>query len=228
MIPDRPKLDNQTPTMNRPTLFAALALAAFALSPATFAQKNPTMSPVTAPPSNIVMFPPMLEGATPDSKGEVNKAARNAQTLITDALKSRLTTAGVGAFIYSRRLPTVQRAVAESLIKAENAANPTEDERVAQRVAELMGADEYVIVDVPDYKYDAATRTATFTVSLIRKAVDGTQLGTVAEKAIGIAPEDVALNRQEGSAVARAAETVAEQTVTALFPMPKVETKKKK
>ena len=170
----------------------------------------------------------MLEGATPDSKGEVNKAARNAQMLITDALKSHLTMAGVGAFVYSKRLPTVQRAVAESLIKAENAANPTDDERIAQRVAELMGADEYVIVDVPDYKYDSATRTATFTVSLIRKAVDGTQLGTVAEKAIGVAPEDVAANRQEGSAVARAAETVAEQTVGALFPMPKVETKMKK
>ncbi|MBC8134503.1 MAG: hypothetical protein H8F28_01280 [Fibrella sp.] len=214
--------------MNRLKLFSVLALAAFALPLAATAQKNNTTSPVAAPPSNIVMFPPMLEGATPDSKGEVNKSARNAQMLITDALKNRLTMAGVGAFIYSRRLPTVQRAVAESLIKAENAANPTDDERVAQRVAELMGADEYVIVDVPDYKYDVATRTATFTVSLIRKSVDGTQLGTVAEKAVGVAPEDVAANRQEGSAVARAAETVSEQTVNALFPMPKIETKKKK
>lgn len=214
--------------MNRTKLFSVLALAAFALPLAANAQKNSTMSPVAPPPSNIVMFPPMLEGANPDSKGEVNKAAKNAQTLITDALKNRLTMSGVGAFVYSKRLPTVQRAVAESLIKAENAANPTDDERIAQRVAELMGADEYVIVDVPDYKYDAATRTATFTVSLIRKAVDGTQLGTVAEKAVGVAPEDVAANRQEGSAVARAAETVAEQTVNALFPMPKVETKKKK
>ncbi|MBC7808275.1 MAG: hypothetical protein H7145_19250 [Akkermansiaceae bacterium] len=214
--------------MNRTKIFSVLALAAFALPLAATAQNTKTTSPVAAPPSNIVMFPPMLEGANPDGKGEVNKSARNAQTLITDALKSRLTMAGVGAFVYSRRLPTVQRAVAESLIKAENAANPTDDERVAQRVAEVMGADEYVIVDVPDYKYDAATRTATFTVSLIRKAVDGTQLGTVAEKAIGVAPEDVAANRQEGSAVARAAETVAEQTVNALFPMPKVETKKKK
>lgn len=215
--------------MNRTKLFSVLvAAAAFALPTAATAQSNKTVSPVTAPPSNIVMFPPMLEGANPDGKGEVNKAARNAQTLITDALKNRLTMSGVGAFVYSRRLPTVQRAVAESLIKAENAANPTDDERIAQRVAELMGADEYVIVDVPDYKYDSATRTATFTVSLIRKAVDGTQLGTVAEKAIGVAPEDVAANRQEGSAVARAAETVAEQTVNALFPMPKVETKAKK
>ncbi len=217
--------------MKRFKLFTVLALAAFALPLAATAQKNMSAtSPVTQLPSNIVMFPPMLEGANANGKATVNKSALNAQMIITDALKNRLTKAGVGAFVYSKRLPTVQRAVAENLLKAENAADPTggDDPRVSQNVAELMGADEYVIVDVPDYKYDATTRTATFTVSLIRKSVDGTQLGTVAEKAVGVAPEDVAANRQEGSAVARAAETVSEQTISALFPMPKVETKMKK
>ena len=223
--------------MKRFNLFpVALALAALALPLAANAQQqkskatvaSATTAPIAAPPSNLVMFPPMIQGATPDSKGVVNKSARKAQDIITDAIKMRLSMSGVGAFVYSRRLPTVQRAVAENLIKAEAAANPTDDDRIAQRVAELMGADEYVIVDVPDYKYDEATKTATFTVSMIRKAVDGTQLGTVAEKAVGVAPADVAPTRQEGSAIARAAETVAEQTVSAIFPMPKVETKKKK
>ena len=210
--------------MNRPKLL--LAVAALLVPVTAFAQQ--TAAPVTPPPSNLVMFPPMLAGGTPDSKGVVNKSAQNAQLVITEALKMRLGMAGVGAFVYSKRLPTVQRAVAESQIKAEAAANPADDERVAQRIADLIGADEYVIVDVPDYKYDDATKTVTFTVSLIRKSVDGTQLGTVAEKAVGIAPADVAPNRQEGSAVARAAETVAEQTVNALFPMPKITTKGKK
>lgn len=207
------------------TLFVA---AAFLMPVAAHAQGMKETSPVTAPPSNLIMFPPMIEGAMPDSKGMVNKAAKNAQEVITDAIRMRMKMAGVGAFVYSKRLPTVQRAVNENQIKAEMAANPADDERVAQRIAELIGADEYVIVDVPDYKYDEATKTATFTVSLIRKSVDGTQLGTVAEKAVGTAPADIAPNRQEGSAVARAAETVAQQTVASIFPMPKVETKLKK
>ena len=206
-------------------LSTALLCAALLLPVAAHAQGGAS---VAAPPSNVIMFPPMLEGAMPDSKGMINKGAKNAQDVITDAIKMRMKMAGVGAFIYSKRLPTVQRAVAESQIKAENAANPADDERIAQRIAELSGADEYIIVDVPDYKYDDATKTATFTVSLIRKAIDGTQLGTVAEKAVGTAPADIAANLQEGSAVARAAETVAQQTVASIFPMPKVATKMEK
>ena len=205
-----------------------ILVTAFLLPVAAHAQTGKEVSSVAPLPSNVIMFPPMLEGAMPDSKGVVNKSAKNAQEVITEAIKLRMKLAGVGAFVYSKRLPTVQRAVAESQIKAENAANPADDERVAQRIAELIGADEYIIVDVPDYKYDDATKTVTFTVSLIRKSVDGTQLGTVAEKAIGTAPADIAPNRQEGSAVARAAETVAQQTVASIFPMPKIATKTKK
>ncbi len=206
-------------------IFAPLLVAACLLPVSVFAQSVKEAASVAAPPSNLIVFPPIIEGATPDSKGVVNKSARNAQEIITDAIRLRMKMAGVGAFVYSKRLPTVQRAVNENLIKAENAANPADDERIAQRIAELIGADEYIIVDVPDYKYDETTKTATFTVSLIRKTVDGTQLGTVAEKAVGTAPADIAPNRQEGSAVARAAETVAEQTVASIFPMPKVATK---
>jgi len=176
----------------------------------------------------VVLFPPILPGTLPDSKGEIKKSAKEAQEIITEAIKQRMSSAGVSAYIYSRRMPSVLRAVAENQIKPEGAANPTDDERIAMRVAELVGADEYVIIDVSDYAYDAKTRTATFSLSLIRKSVDGTQLGTVAEKAIGNAPDGVAPRLQEGSAVAHASDVIAQQTVDSLYPMPKVETKMKK
>ena len=214
-------------------LFATVALLPVCTAAAVFAADTPktkAVAPVAAPPSNVLLFPPSIPGATPDSKGETKKFAVQAQTIIAEAIKNRMTTAGVGAYVYSRRMPSVQRAVSESLIKAENAANPTgtDDDRIPQRVAELSGADEYVVADVTDFAYDEKTHTATFSLSLIRKAVDGTPLGTTVEKAVGTAPADVAANLQQGSAVAHAAEVVADQTVNALYPMPKMETKNSK
>lgn len=211
------------------TVFAAL-IAPVAV-PAAFAADKmpPAKSPVAAPPSNVLLFPPILPGVDEKASDSAKRNARDAQEIITEAIKTQLTKAGVGAYVYSLRMPSVQRAVSENLIKAENAKDPTSDDRLAARVADIVGAEEYVIADVSDFAYDEKSHTATFTLSLIRKAtIDGMQLGTVAEKATGVAPDDVSPVRQQGSAVAHAAEVVAEQAVGTLFPMPKMPVKGKK
>jgi hypothetical protein len=171
-------------------------------------------------PTNVILFPAEISGAGENPSRQILEA----QEIVTDAVRRQMLKQGVGLTVYSRRLPSVQRAVSEGL-KAEEAVNPGDDVRKAQRLAELVGSTEFVTVSVDDYKYDPATRTATFSLSVFRNAtVDGAPLGTVSEKATGNAPEDVAAPRQEGAAVARAAEVVAEQVAAALYPMPKVAT----
>jgi hypothetical protein len=183
-----------------------------------------TMS-AAAIPTNVLIFPADIAGAKLDGDDPAARAARDAQEIITDAVRSKMSRAGVGLYVYSRRLPSVQRAVSEGL-KAEEAVGPGDDDQRALRLAQLVGASEFVVLSVENYKYDPATRTATFSLSGFRRsAEDGTPLGTVSESATGVAPEDVAAPRQQGSAVARAADVVADQVVTGLFPMPKVATK---
>jgi hypothetical protein len=114
----------------------------------------------------------------------------------------------------------VQRAVSEGL-KAEDAATgPGDDERKALRFAEVVGAAEYITLDITNYKYDPATRNASFNVNVFRNSVEenGAPLATIAKPAAGSAPADVAVPRQEGSAVARAAAQVAEETFQDLYP----------
>ncbi len=188
------------------------------------AQVSPLMN------SNILVFPPVITGANGDAVTELTKNQRDVMDIVSDAVRHQMVQSGLGTFVYNRRLPSIQRAISEGL-KAEDAAmGPGDNDAKAQQYASLAGATEFVTITIEDYRYDAPTRTAVFNVSLTRAAtVDGVKLGTVAEKAIGVAPTDVAGPRQEGSAAARAAEVVAEQVVVGLYPETKVvvETNKK-
>jgi hypothetical protein len=208
-------------------LAGVTALGAAVAAPAAAPQAGRAgMMSAAAIPTNVLIFPADIAGAKLDGDDPAARAARDAQEIITDAVRSKMSRAGVGLYVYSRRLPSVQRAVSEASLKADEAAGPGDDDQRALRLAQLVGASEFVVLSVENYKYDPATRTATFTLSGFRRsAEDGTPLGTVSESATGVAPEDVAAPRQQGSAVARAADVVADQVVTGLFPMPKVATK---
>lgn len=215
----------------RATAALALGLAALAglgaAAPAAVraAQSRAAAASVATIPTNVLIFPAEVPGANATGAAASEPAARSArdvQEIVTDAVRSKMSRAGVGLFVYSRRLPSIQRAVNEGL-KAEDAAGPADDDTRARRLAEIVGASEFVVLSVENYKYDPATRTATFTLSAFRRSVeDGAPLGTVSESATGVSPEDIAPSRQEGAAVARGADVVSEQVVAALFPMPKV------
>jgi hypothetical protein len=124
--------------------------------------------------------------------------------------------------VYNLRLPSIQRAVSEGTIKSDVAAGgPGDDPRVARQLAETAGATEYLTAAIDDYRYDPATRTASFNLSVFRNATgDAAPIDTAAVPGRGVAPADVAASRQEGSAAARAAEAAAEQAVQGLFPRP--------
>lgn len=169
--------------------------------------------------SNVLVFPPVINDAGGAPITTLTKNQRDVMDIVSDAVRHQMVDSGLGTFVYNRRLPSIQRAVNEGL-KAEDASmGPGDSDLKSQQFANITGASEFVNITIDDYKYDAASRTATFNVSLTRTAtVDGVKLGTVAEKAIGVAPNDVAGPRQEGSAAARAADVVAEQVVVALYP----------
>lgn len=165
-------------------------------------------------PSNVLLFPAVA--------GQASRCSATAGDIITEAIQRRLRTQGAGVFPYSRSLPAVQRAVNEGL-KAEDVAGPWDEAGKGQRIAEMVGASEYITILVDDYKWDPQTRTVNFTISLLRNdACDGAPLGTVSEKGVGQAPETLLVSCQEASAVSSAAEVVAEQVVNALLPVPKV------
>jgi hypothetical protein len=213
-------------------------LATTVALPATSAKAQGTAPITTAQslPGSVLLFPAVIMAdngsvAPPSSTGD------EAEEIITEAVRKFLSKAGIGVVVYSKRLPSIQRAVAEATVKAEDAANgPGDDVRKAQQFAQLLGSTEYITVSVENYKYDTASRTATFNLSVERRATsDAVTLGASAQKGTGSAPQDVAGLRQEGSAVARASEVVAEQTVTAVYPSaaaainpPKEEKSKKK
>jgi hypothetical protein len=188
----------------------ALAVCAVGLLAATAAGSRAQST------DNIVLFPAYL-GADATSE-----SARSTQKIVTDALRTAFIKVGVGVVVYRKNLPSVQRAVQESErgIKEEDATKgPGDDGRKARALAEVIGAAEYITVFVDDYKYDPATRTASFNLSLSRYASGSdAAIASIANPQRGEAPVDVAPARQEGSAVARAAVVGAEQAVAALFP----------
>ena len=169
-------------------------------------------------PNSVLMFPAVV-GGEGNASAAPTAMTREVQDIISESLMRYLNKGGVGVVTYNRRLPSVQRAVAEGTLKNDDADNgPGDSSAKAQRFADLVGATEYISVSVDDYKYDAKTRTATFTLNAFRNAADGTPLGTSGQNAAGAAPADVSARLQQGSATARAADTVAEQTVQALYP----------
>ena len=172
-------------------------------------------------PSNVLLFPAIVDGDRKESTKLVEEE-------VTGAIRDRLSKLGIAAVVYSKRLPSVQRALNESdkvLTEKDLDAGPGDDTRKAQRFAEVVGSSEYLTVFVDGYIYDAGSRTAKFNLSLTRyNTRNGQPLGTFAKGQQGISPADVIKARQEGSALARAAETGAQQAVEGLFPKAAVAT----
>lgn len=206
---------------------AAMLIAVTAVSTLGFAAT--ARSAKVAPPPGIVeiprdvlIFPANISTGSGDATPAAQQTAtqKQAQEIVTNAFREYLAKSNIGVAIYTKRLPSVQRAVAEGLKAEDAAAGPGDDDRKALRFAQVVGAAEYITLDVTNYKYDAASRTASFNVNVLRKSVDddGASLATVGKPASGVAPSDVATPRQEGSALARAAAQVAEETFQDLYP----------
>ena len=208
----------------RASLIAAgmVSCLAFATT-AVFAAPAPPMAMGTVElPRDVLIFPANISGGSGDgaAAAQQTKAQKQAQDIVTNAFREYLSRAEIGVVVYNKRLPSVQRAVAEGLKAEDAAAGPGDDDRKALRFAQVVGAAEYITLDVTNYKYDTATRTASFNVNVFRNSVedDGAPIATIAKPAAGSAPADVALPRQEGSALARAASQVAEETFQDLYP----------
>jgi hypothetical protein len=159
---------------------------------------------------------------TKDGARATGRSVGDVQSLVTDAAKRYLKGIGVGAVVYSKRLPSIQRAVElGGQVKTDETEGPGDDNNKAKRFAEVAGASEYLIITVGDYKYDTAKKTASFQVTAYRNRTEGgVALATSAKTVSGTAPADVATAFQEGSAIARAAESSVEQVIRGVYPMP--------
>lgn len=182
-------------------------------------------SGVGSQPRSVLLFPAVAGGAPEGAAAtatEPPRAIREIQESVTDALRKHLARSGIMATVYNRRLPSIQRAVAEGTLTADVAntgLRDTADNARAQRLGEIIGANSFITVTIDDYRYDAATRTVSFNLSVSHIATgEGGTLGTAAAPGRGEAPADVAGSLQEGSAGARAAESAAQQAVQGLFP----------
>ncbi len=166
-------------------------------------------------PSNVLLFPSVVDG-------DRNASTKLVEEIVTEAIRVKLSKLGMATVVYNKRLPSVQRAVNESdkvITEKDIDAGPGDDNRKAQRFAEVIGASEYVTVFVDGYSFDATSRTAKFNLSISRyNAQSGQSLGTFAKGQTGIAPADVTKAHQEGSALARASDDGALQAAAALFP----------
>jgi hypothetical protein len=187
-------------------------------------------------PNDVLLFPAVVTGANGEL-APMTPEVQQTQEIVTEAVRTYLAKAGIVPVVYTKRLPSIQRAVDEGLgVKPEDATKgPGDDPRLAKRFAEIVGATEYIVISVDSYAYDPQTRRATYNLTLIRSGADGTSLGTSAEKAVGESPADVSASRQEGSAVARAAEAAAEKSILNVYPQaavimnpPKMVVEKKK
>jgi len=171
-------------------------------------------------PRDVLIFPATVDSGGGDA-ATANSPVARALPMVTEAFRNYLSRNGIGVVVYSKRLPSIERAVAEGQVKAEEAAaGPGDDPRNALRFAQTVGAQEYLTVEVQNYKYDANTRTATFNVSVYRNSSEdnGAPLSTVAKPAVGTAPAEMMPNRQEASAVSHAADQVAEECFQDLYP----------
>ena len=178
-------------------------------------------------PRSVLLFPAVVEAQAPEgaaaaTTAEPPRAIRQIQESVTDSLRKHLARNGVTATVYNRRLPSIQRAVTEGSLTADVAntgLRDTADNARAQRLADIIGANSFITATIDSYKYDAATRTVTFNLSVSHVATgEGNTLGTAAAPGKGEAPADVAGSLQEGSAGARSAEAAAELAVQGLFP----------
>ena len=193
----------------------ALLLTA-TLSLVTVASRPGYAQRATPPaPSNILVFPAVVDGGRSESTRLVDE-------VVTDAVRSQLAKLGISVVVYSKRLPSIQRAINESdkiITEKDAEIGPGDDSRKAQRFAEVVGASEYLTVFVDGYSYDATSRTAKFNLSVSRyNTQNGMSLGAFARGQQGVSPADVAKDKQQGSAIARGAVVGADQAAVALFP----------
>lgn len=169
-------------------------------------------------PTSVLLFPVTVTGGDGAAAADT-PTTREVQGIVTDALRKYLTKGGVGVVVYNSRLPSIQRAVTEGSLKNEDAAKgPGDDTRRAQRLADAVGASEFITATVENYRFDPQSRRATFNLNVFRSDASGGPLGTAAQNAVGESPNDVSASRQEESAAARAAEVVAEQVVLGIYP----------
>lgn len=181
---------------------------------------------------SVLLFPAGFAGdgmaaAAPAAAGAartLSPAQQQLQESLTDAFRRSLSRAGVNVTVYNRRLPSIQRAVTETAITADIAAEglrDTSDTARAQRLADIVGADAYIVPTVSDYRFDAATRAVSFNLDVAYQSTrTGTSLGAAAVPGRAEAPAGVANSLLEGSASARAAEAAVERVVNDLFPRP--------
>lgn len=223
-------------------LVAALSVSLLTCA-AAFGQ---TPGSVPEEPMSVLLFPAQLDpsavdaapgapaaapaaGAASAAAPAVNPRTKMIQDIATEALRKSLAKSGVFVVLYDKRLPSIQRAISETTLQPDEVAGPGDDPVRARKLAEIVGATEYIMPAIDSYKYDAATRTATINLSVTRTSVtDGITLGTAAAPGTGVSAADVAAPRQEGAALARSAEVAAEQATQGLFPRAPVEDKKGK
>jgi len=198
------------PLANGAFLVTAASLLATLTTGHAYAQRTPP-----PPPTNLLLFPAVVDG-------DRTERTQLVEEIVTDAVRAQLAKLGISVVVYSKRLPSVQRAINESdrvITEKDAEAGPGDDPRKAQRFADVVGATEYLTVFVDGYTFDAATRTAIFNLSLSRyNTQSGLALGSFAKGQQGTAPTDVAKANQEGSAIARAGDIGAQQAAGALFP----------
>lgn len=193
----------------QPAMAALVAVSA--LGVVSIGSANAQTKPV--PTGAVLIFPAVVEGVEGDS-------AKLVSEVVTDALRSRLKTLGTSVVIYSPKLASIQRARDEQQIRKEDAeAGPLDDRRKAQRMAEIVGASEYISVFVDGYTFKSDSRSASFNLNINRYLTnDGSPVGTFTKSQAGMAASGVSVPRQEGSAVARAMEVGGEQGVGDLYP----------
>jgi len=165
------------------------------------------------PTGSVLIFPAVVDGVEGD-------AAKLISEVVTDALRSRLKTLGASVVVFSGKLPSIQRAREEQQIRKEDAeAGPLDDRRKAQRIAEIVGAGEYLSVFVDGYSFNQGTRSAAFNLNVNRYlTADGAPVGSFVKGQSGMSPIGVGASRQEGSAIARAMQIGGEQSVGELYP----------
>ena len=148
----------------------------------------------------------------------ITPAMREAQRIVTDGLRAMLERGKIGIVVYSRRLPSMQRAISEGVKPEDANAGPGDDKRKAQRFANIVGANEYLLTSIDSYKYDSTARMVTFNLSMFRYGADGTQLGTTVVKAVGTAPATVLGAHQEAFADEAAAQVASDQVSEGVYP----------
>lgn len=126
------------------------------------------MSPVTAGPIHSILLFPFVN-AIPASGAAAGFNADQVGARVEDAVKMRLNVIGrYKANSFSPSLPQIQRALQEARVEglSENdLAPPYDDSQKAQKIADQVGTDGYLLGTIEALRADATSRNVTLTVS---------------------------------------------------------------